>query len=149
MPACRQRVLMWLNGTAQTALHAVLCIAESASAGPVSVSTIAARLSCPRNYLSKTLHQLARAGILRAVRGPAGGFLLAVRAEALSLAMVIAPLVHRTQPRCLLGRPTCQDKTPCPAHDRWSALRGAFDDFLQQTSIADLLASPDQLALVS
>lgn len=140
---------MWLNSTAQTALHAVLCIAESASAGPVSVSTVAARLSCPRNYLSKTLHQLARAGILRTVRGPAGGFLLEGRADELSLAMVIAPLVHRTQPRCLLGRSTCHDQAPCPAHRKWSALCGAFDAFLQQTTIADLLASPDQLALVS
>lgn len=140
---------MWLNGTAQMALHAVLCIAESAPARPVSVTTIAARLGCPRNYLSKTLYQLAQAGILRPVRGPAGGFLLEVRAEALSLAQVIAPLVHRAQPRCLLGRPSCHDKTPCPAHAKWSALRGACNDFLQQTTIADLLASPDRLALVS
>jgi len=76
---------MWLNSTAQSALRAVLHIAEHAGRGAVRVDDIAASLHCPRNYLSKTLHALTRAGVLRSTRGPRGGFQLAEPPERLTL----------------------------------------------------------------
>ena len=62
---------MLLSQTSEYALRAVLYIAECD--GPVSVGEIAEAVGVPQNYLSKTLHQLARAGVLRSARGPAGG----------------------------------------------------------------------------
>jgi Rrf2 family protein len=133
---------MWLTGTAQTAMHAVVCIAEHGAEAPITVADVAARLDVPRNYLSKTLHQLAREGVLEAVRGPRGGFRLARPAERLTLAAIVAPLVNRVQPRCLLGRTACRDDNPCPAHGQWSVIRGSFEAFLAETTIADLLPYP-------
>jgi len=78
-----------LSHTAEYALRTVLYIAEHGDAGPVRVHQIAAALRIPRNYLSKTLHRLAQAGILTSSRGKGGGFKLAMPAERLHLIGVV------------------------------------------------------------
>jgi Rrf2 family iron-sulfur cluster assembly transcriptional regulator len=130
---------MWISSTAQQAINAVLCIGGSAEDGPVRVDEIAAVIGCPRNYLSKTLHLLTRAGVLRSERGPKGGFRLAVSPDRLTLARIIAPFEPVGQRRCLVGRPTCGDANPCTAHHRWKKVAGKVEDFFTNTTVADLL----------
>lgn len=131
---------MWLSSTAQQAIHAVLCIAGSADEGPVRVDEIATVIGCPRNYLSKTLHLLTRAGVLRSERGPRGGFRLVAAPDRIVLASVIAPFERIGERRCLVGRATCGDADPCAAHRRWKKVAGTVDEFFMKTTIADLLA---------
>jgi Rrf2 family protein len=130
---------MWLSSTAQQAIHAVLVVAVSAGDEPVRVDEIATAIGCPRNYLSKTLHLLARAGVLRSERGPRGGFQLATPPERLTLARVVAPFEPVGDRRCLIGRPTCNAKNACPVHDRWKDVAGHVDHFFAKTTIASLL----------
>ena len=138
---------MWLTGTAQQALHAVVCIAGNADEGPVRVDEIASVIGCPRNYLSKTLHLLVRARILRSERGPRGGFRLAMTPERLTLARVVSPFRPVGERRCLLGRATCGDRNPCAAHGRWSKVIEGVDDFFSKTTVATLLRdNPRMLA---
>ena len=101
---------------------------------------MAAALEVPRNYLSKTLHQLARAGILESARGPRGGFTLAVPSEFLALRDVVAPFAPLGERQCLLGRPRCLDGEPCAAHHRWKFVAEEIEAFFASTTIADLMA---------
>lgn len=126
-----------LSDTAEYALKAALYLARREGEW-VRVDDIAEATHVPRNYLSKTLHALSRAGILSSERGPRGGFRLAHAPERLTLARVIAPF-SRPGRRCLLGRSTCGDRNPCPAHARWSAIAGALEDYFSTTTIATLL----------
>jgi Rrf2 family protein len=130
---------MWLNGTAQNALRAVMYIAEHAANGPVRVDDIAASLRCPRNYLSKTLHALTRSGVLHSTRGPKGGFQLTDPPDRLPLSQVISPFEPKGERRCLLGRASCGDAHPCRGHRRWSGVAAVVEDFFGQTTVADLL----------
>lgn len=130
---------MWLSSTAQQALHAVLCIAGAADDGPVRVDEIAAALHCPRNYLSKTLHGLVRAGVLQSERGPKGGFRLSTPPDRLTLARVIAPFEPVGEHRALGGRGRAGDADPWAAHPRWRRLTERVDAFFETTTIAALL----------
>lgn len=130
---------MWLNSTAQNALRAVLYIAEHAANGPVRVDDVAASLRCPRNYLSKTLHALTRAGVLRSARGPKGGFQLADPPDRLVLSRVVSPFEPIGERRCPVGRADCGDAHPCPVHHRWSRVAAVVENFFGQTTVADLL----------
>lgn len=132
---------MWLSSTAQQAIHAVVCIAGSAEESPVRVDEIAAVMGCHRNYLSKTLHHLTRAGVLRSGRGPKGGFQLAIPPDQLTLASIIAPFEPIVDRRCLLGRAVCGDANPCAVHDRWKTVAGNLEDFFRKTTIKTLLES--------
>ncbi|HEY7682709.1 MAG TPA: Rrf2 family transcriptional regulator [Gemmatimonadales bacterium] len=130
--------MMTLPQTAEYAIRAVTHIA-SADGEQVRVEDIARALTVPRNYLSKTLHQLARAGILESTRGRGGGFRLAGPAAELTLADVVRPFGLTDQGRCVLGRPECRDQSPCAAHWRWKATAGQLSAFFSETTIADLL----------
>jgi Rrf2 family protein len=138
-PATTAIPLMWISGTTQYALRAVLFVAEHGADEPVRVDAIAEGLNVPRNYLSKTLHALARAGVLRSGRGPRGGFQLAGKPEEISLARVAAPFDDLASRSCLLGRSSCGWKNPCSVHPHWEEVSNALQAFFRDTTIADLL----------
>ena len=132
-----------LSQTAEYALRTVLYLATTDQAELSNVSDIAERLDIPRNYLSKTLHQLARAGVLTSTRGKHGGFRLTKPPSRLSLAEVVAPFDGPTGARiCLLGRAACSDSDPCPAHGRWKSVSNEVSTFFRETKVSDLLESP-------
>lgn len=130
---------MWISGTSQYAIRAVVHVATHGADAPVRVGPMAASLDVPRNYLSKTLHLLTRAGVLRSVRGPRGGFQLAIPAERLTLARVTDSFDDAGERHCLLGRPQCGDRVACPAHARWGEVSDALRDFFRKTTIKDLM----------
>jgi len=116
-----------------------LHIAEQGGDSSIPVGEIAEQLSVPRNYLSKILHQLAKAGVLRSTRGPGGGFRLRAEPSDLTIAQVIEPVdpVADDQ-RCLLGRAECSISHPCAAHDQWCDIAERMRAFFHDTTLADL-----------
>ncbi len=132
-----------LSQTAEYALRAVLHLAEAAAESdrPVNVSDMAVALDVPRNYLSKTLHQLSRVGVVTSTFGPGGGFRLARPADALTLDEVVAPFDERGsgERHCLLGRVRCVDSDPCPAHAHWKGISTQIQHFFLTTTVATLL----------
>lgn len=71
------------------ALEAVTDIAYHGGAEPVQSQDIARRLNLPRRYLEQVMQQLVRAGILRGVRGPRGGYRLARERRRISVADIV------------------------------------------------------------
>ena len=131
-----------ISRTAKYALRAVVHLASEERDDPVPVDVVAERLDVPRNYLSKTLHRLAKAGVLDSTRGPHGGFRLARPAEDLPLEEVVAPFDEdELRRQCLLGRDRCTDENPCPAHERWKRLGEETAAFYRETTVADLAAN--------
>lgn len=59
------------------ALEAVLDIAYNAGSEPVQSRDITDRQGIPERYLEQVLQQMVRAGVLKGVRGPRGGYRLA------------------------------------------------------------------------
>jgi Rrf2 family protein len=135
---------MMLSRTGEYALRAVLHLAQHVDEGPTRADDIAQSLSVPRNYLSKILHELGRAGVLTSSRGPRGGFVLARPSEELTLEDIVGhfdPLDDRR--RCVLGREGgCNDDAPCAAHVRWSELSQSVVSFFRKTTVAQLLVHP-------
>jgi Rrf2 family protein len=106
----------------------------------MSVGDLAAHLEVPKNYLSKTLHLLARDGVLRSTRGKNGGFRLARPAKQIPLIDIIGPFERLGERRgCVLGRPVCSDSTPCAAHDRWKEVAELTTAFFERTTLNDLI----------
>jgi Rrf2 family iron-sulfur cluster assembly transcriptional regulator len=126
----------------RTAEHAVRALLYLAANGPeaAKAAAIAEALGAPPNYMSKTLHALAGAGIVASRRGPTGGFRLAVPPDELSLARVIE-VVDDPAPKdmCLIDNSRCSDRTPCAVHGRWKRVSQAVWDPLRSTTLADLL----------
>ena len=130
---------MRLSQTAEYALRAALHLAEYGGESALPVGEIAHRLSVPKNYLAKILHQLGKAGVLTSTRGPGGGFRLAVAADQLTLAEIVSPVdASNDARRCLLGHAECSNDDPCVAHEAWREAADTVRAFFQETTLADL-----------
>jgi Rrf2 family protein len=69
--------MILLSRRSLLAIAAVVDIAIHARPAPVAAKFLAARHSLPPRHLETVLQQLVRAGILKGVRGPRGGYELA------------------------------------------------------------------------
>ncbi|MEJ0010742.1 MAG: Rrf2 family transcriptional regulator [Alphaproteobacteria bacterium] len=58
------------------AVEAVLFIAYNGKTGPIAGSEVAAQQGLPARYLEPLMQKLVKAGILKGVRGPQGGYIL-------------------------------------------------------------------------
>jgi Rrf2 family protein len=74
------------------AVEAVVAIAYNAGATPVSSRDIAVAQGLPPRYLEQLMQKLVRGGILRGVRGPSGGYLLAKERRRITIADICAVL---------------------------------------------------------
>lgn len=131
-----------LSTTADHALRAVLYLAQRPRDSVTPAVEIADAIGAPRNYLSKTLHALTRAGVTASVPGRGGGFTLLVPPHRLTLANLIQVFHDEaTSRRCLLGNRSCTADHPCAAHQRWTQIDRAYEVALKSTTVADLLGN--------
>jgi Rrf2 family protein len=129
-----------LNQSAEYALRATLYMASLGPDKAYKATVVADALGLPANYLSKVMHELVRSRVLTSVRGPTGGYSLAVAPAALPLEKIIEPF-QDLEPRghCLMGDRQCDRRRPCPAHERWGRIKDTLTASLQQTTLADML----------
>jgi Rrf2 family protein len=73
----------------QLALEAVIDIAFNARPEPVQAKEITSRQGVPQRYLEQVMQQLVRAGILKGVRGPRGGYRLAKERRRITVGEVV------------------------------------------------------------
>jgi Rrf2 family iron-sulfur cluster assembly transcriptional regulator len=81
--------MMFLPRAARVALLAVLDVALHARGRPVSSKELAARHALPPRRLEGLLQALVRAGVLKSLRGPSGGYELAKERRRLTLAEIV------------------------------------------------------------
>jgi len=83
-----------LRRPARLALLAALDIALHARARPVSSRALAARLELPPRRLEAQLQAMVRAGILKSVRGPSGGYELARERRRICLGEIVGAVLR-------------------------------------------------------
>lgn len=117
------------------AIHALVTIAAKDGA-TASNADIAEALRASGNHLSKVLQRLVKAGYVRSVRGPGGGFALERDAGTIPLIKVYelfeGPLRADS---CLLREPVCNGA--CVFGGLLGTLNTLVVDFLTATSIRD------------
>lgn len=133
---------MLLQHASELAIRAAVFLAQQSPGKLSPVREVAASAGVPEPYLAKIFQRLTRAGLVRSFRGPGKGMELGRAPAAITLASLIYAMEGRSAvERCLFGLSTCPDKFPCPAHAGWVPLRSAIRDFLEQTTLADLIGS--------
>ncbi len=71
------------------AFEAVLDVAYNARPDPVQSKDITRRLGIPQRYLEQVMQQLVRQGVLKGVRGPKGGYMLARERRRITVAEIV------------------------------------------------------------
>lgn len=124
---------------AQYATSAVIALSKQPEGVTVSAADLAKPLNCPAAYLSQLLSKLKPSGILKSRRGLNGGVYLARLPEHITLMEVIEAIDGSDFfKRCFLGIEGCGQIEPCPFHEFWSKERIKIQQWLEETTFAEV-----------
>ncbi|MFI8425855.1 RrF2 family transcriptional regulator [Streptomyces sp. NPDC085479] len=151
---------MKLSGGVEWALHC--CVVLTAASEPVPAARLAALHDVSPSYLAKQLQALSRAGLVHAVQGKTGGYVLTRPAAEITLLDVVravdgaspAFICTEIRQRGPLATPPEQCVKQCPVARAMGAADAAWRASLDGVTIADLAASveadsgPDALPAV-
>ena len=136
-----------LSQKARYALHALIVLAEHGGKEPMLIADIAEEANLPRKFLEQILVDLKKRGIVRSMRGRAGGYLLSRSPKDISFAEIIraidgplalSPCVSATAyHRC----EDCEDEQTCAIRKVLLAARDATAEILESRSLASAVAS--------
>lgn len=130
------------------ARYAVMAMAELAGRGgdqPVTLAEIAQTQEIPLPYLEQIFNKLKKNGLVKAVRGPGGGYLLArPAAETWISDIVLAVEESLKMTRCEKdsGAGCMHRKTRCVTHDLWEGLGEQIYTYLRGISLENLCQAP-------
>lgn len=140
---------MRITAKADYAVRAMAELAAATPGRPVKADSLAASQDIPRNFLDNILSELRASGLVRTLRGPEGGSMLARPAADITVAEVLrsveGPLaaVRGTRPEAL-EYPGAATRLP----EVWVAVRANLRAVLEQVTLADLAKSklPSEIA---
>ena len=108
----------------------------------VPVTSVARHTRLPSPTAGRVIHRLARQRLVTTRRGPGGGVRLARPAREITLHDVCVafddPL---TAERCMLSDAPCSSERACPGHVFCRTFRSTQVQFLQQTTLEDVVRS--------
>jgi Rrf2 family transcriptional regulator, iron-sulfur cluster assembly transcription factor len=130
---------MRLSTKAQYAVRAMVSLNLHAKGGPVTIRDMAAREEISLAYLEQLFVKLRRAKIVRSVRGPGGGYVLARPADEIRVDQIIDSVEETLVPVSCMdqdGRCACTDH--CVTHSVWQGLGDRIRGFLSSMTLHDL-----------
>lgn len=130
---------MKLTTKGRYAVTAVLDLALHQQHGPVTLAEIAERQNLSTSYLEQLFAKLRRSEIVRAVRGPGGGYLLAATTDMVNVSQIIDAVEERVDATKCGGAEGCQRGLVCLTHTLWQDLNDQVHNFLTGISLADLM----------
>jgi len=136
------------------ARYAVMAMADLAKCGGdgavVPLSAIAERQNLSVAYLEQIFLRLRRAGLVESARGRSGGYVLARRAQDITIAAIMEAVHEETRmTRCLDGDVGCLGEQRCLTHELWHALGGHIAAFLSDVTLQEVLDGipPEKLSV--
>jgi len=128
-----------ISEAANLAIHAMTYLATQKDSQPVTTAQVAQSFGFSENHLSKVFQRLTKAGLVKAIRGPRGGFILAKKPQTITLRRIYetidGPLTRHGN--CLLGEPTC-GLQECVFGDLLESLHEQVAEHFSKTTLADL-----------
>ena len=126
---------------------AVRILAHMAGEAPELIQTvrdIARATQVPEPSAAKLLQSLAKQGILESRKGPGGGFRLVLPASQVFLAQIVRAVEgDGFMDECIGGFKRCTGNPECPLHRKWSGVKEQMVEFLQTTSLDEMLHAPE------
>jgi Rrf2 family protein len=120
-------------------LRAMLDLAAYYGQGPIESADIANRQYIPEQYLDQILMALRKEGLIKSVRGPKGGHMLARSPAHITMAQVMQAIEGYVPPmECLPNPNFCQLSPGCALREVWQKVDEMTQQLLASTTIEEL-----------
>ena len=134
---------MRLTTKGRYAVTAMIDLTLHAKNKPISLAEISGRQSISLSYLEQLFSKLRHSGLVSSVRGPGGGYRLAMPCENIFVAQIINAVNESIDTTSCRGKGDCQGGEICLTHSLWQDLSVQIHQFLNGISLADLVAKRD------
>ena len=123
-------------------IRAMFELALYHSRGPVSVTHVSEKENISVSYLEQLLSKLRRKGLVKSIRGPKGGYVLAKKPKEISVGEIVRALDGDITPvHCVNNKPSnrgCKMIDKCVTKAVWKKLKDAVNSSLDSVTLKDL-----------
>lgn len=99
----------------------------------------------PKSFLAKIFQHLAKAGLVRSVRGSGGGFALAKNPADISVLEIVEAVEGRiVLQRCKQSKPECEHEGGCALCGLFERAQDGLKEVLTRTSLRDLIQQQEE-----
>lgn len=133
---------MKLTTKGRYAVTAMLDLALRYDKGAVTLADIAKRQGISLSYLEQLFAKLRRSGLVDSVRGPGGGYTLAMEPNKISVAEIVVAINENIDATRCGGEKNCHGDETCLTHQLWEDLSTRIHEFLNGISLGDLVTKP-------
>ena len=131
---------MMISTRGRYALRVMLDLAQDDTGTYVPLDVIARREGMSEKYLESIIVSLSRAGLVKALRGKGGGYMLTRKPEEYPIGEILRLTEKTLAPvTCLELGAACPQADECPTFPLWQGLDRVIDDYLMAHTLQDLL----------
>lgn len=127
---------MKLTTRGRYAVTAMLDISVHGQTRPTALAEISSRQEISLSYLEQLFAKLRRKGLVRSIRGPGGGYMLAAPAATISIADIIRAVDEPLQATSCNSPEGCRSTSRCITHHFWQRLGEHLNSYLESVSLA-------------
>jgi Rrf2 family iron-sulfur cluster assembly transcriptional regulator len=131
-----------LTTKARYAVMAVIDMAYSVNKEqPITLADISLRQNIALSYLEQIFNKLKKAGIVKAIKGPGGGYLLTdYNFEIARIIDAVEENLEMTRCNNRSNNGCMPDNTKCSTHHLWEGLNYQIRDYFNRVTITDIVS---------
>lgn len=134
---------MKVSTRSRYAVAALYDLALHDSTGPVPLWSIAERQEISEPYLEQLMAAMRKAGLVRSLRGAQGGYVLARKADSISIGDIVRAMDGPIAPvDCLLAdegqAASCKKSESCIRRRVWARMRDTINETLNGMTLGEL-----------
>lgn len=130
---------MKLTTRGRNAVTAMLDLCLHCEEGPVNLASIHARQNVSVHYLEQLFIKLRRAGLVKSIRGPGGGYILGRNPATIFIAEIVEAAEDDLHVTLCGGAADCHGGKPCIGHFLWHQMEELLENFLKNFTLYDVL----------
>jgi Rrf2 family protein len=138
---------MKLSSRSRYGFRAILELAIEYGKGPVQIKTISDRESISNKYLEQLIAMMKASGLVRSIRGPKGGYVLARPPSEIKLSDIFRTLEGPLfTVECLEHPDMCSRFADCVTRDLWAEVQEAVLKILEGRTLQDMVDKAKKVA---
>lgn len=139
---------MRLTKMSRCGTRAVFDLAYHSVGFPIRIKDIATRQEIPLRFLEQIFHKLKNNNIVRSVKGPNGGYLLAKDPNNITVRDIISAVKEPIDVvHCVSNSTNCSRAIHCITRSVWKEAAERIDQFFASVSIDDLCKKGKELGI--
>lgn len=119
-------------------LRAMIDVALNNTNRAIPLREIAKNQDLSEKYLEHIMKMLNKAGLVRSVRGPRGGYVLDMPCDEITVGMILRSLEGSISPTACVDVGCCERDEECAAAFVWHEIKSAVDNVVDNITLKDL-----------